>query len=250
MQTTGVTARSRCVCSLHVSLASSSPADPRATGAQDAFCRWSALGATVAARCRWPRKNTTRRREACEGSHQLPSPATSNTPSTTQTWKWTCSFRLETEPVNEGHCADVQVRLVHALTAPGCGSAEFVRSPERCAAPLIQRGLSLRSQCRSRLGTESTTGAPAGGGRRGQSGAPSVSTMRRWCTRGRTPGLLEKAVISSCARSRRSERRAKPWAKMPPQDILPTTRTRGAWVCGGRPGRRTDLRWPTLAKVS
>ncbi len=126
---TGVDREAAVFVALHVFGVTALQQAPCNEGAQDAFARSLHLGHGRRIDAAWPggiRRLGARGLQL--GASALPSPSTSsNTPSTTQTWKWTCSVQAGAEPVNEGHCADVQVRLVLHWPRQGNGLAGFVQ---------------------------------------------------------------------------------------------------------------------------
>ena len=109
-----------------ISFASKFSSSPRPTKARRIrFCSVVCTCATGVASMPVAGWNTTPDAETCIAASALPSPATSsNTPSTTQTWKWTCSFRLEPN-------------LWMKATAPMCRlSLSALAAPMQCACRL------------------------------------------------------------------------------------------------------------------
>jgi hypothetical protein len=145
--------------------------------------------------------------------------------------------------VNEGDGTDVQACLVHMGRTGAVGLQSLCDHPQKDAQHHAQhRSVALHEVTQASWARTAPTGAPAGGGIRDRSGALLSPPSAAWCTRGRLPGLCSRA------HSRRSERGQSHGQRCRTQDTWQTLCARRAWGCGGRPGRRTDPRWPTLAR--
>ena len=149
--------------------------------------------------------------------------------------------------MNEGDGTDVQACLVHMGRTGAVGLQSLCDHPQKDAQHHAQHRPSRCMKYRNLLGTESTHWRTGRRGKRGRSGAPPSPPSAAWCMRGRLPGLCRRrlqVVVPTVAAASAGKAMGKDAAL---KILANALRTKGLG-CGGRPGRRTDPRWPTLAR--
>ena len=214
------------------------------------FCRVVCTGATVAASMPLAGWNTTPGEEAAGPGISIalaPLPQTPRPPR--RNVEVDVFVQAGAESVNKGHCADVQACLVCIGCARAMGLRALCNDPQEDAQHHIERGtVALHvSTAAAFRGQTAPTGAPAGG-------EDVVSEVRRRLhhapcgARGRHHGLCRKNHEVVAHNRRRSERGQSHGQRCRTPDIWQTLCARRGLGCGGRPGRRTDPRWPTLAR--